>query len=96
MGCYIDNSTEIREVVTDIKIREGKFEDLYITIKYGTKKKAEYIIYNDSEFTIEHIKKTIDEINNFDNLTINECSEKNYLLIMIDGKKSIKVTGKKI
>ena len=96
MAYFIDNPPEVGEVIANVVIRDGKYEDLYLTIKHGARKKAEYVIHSDSRFTVQDVKKAIDSRNSYDDIMINEYSERNYLFITIGENNSMQVTGKRI
>lgn len=57
MGYFIDNPPTISEIVAEIKTRDVKYKDLYLTVKTGIRKITKYIIHNDERFTVECIKK---------------------------------------
>ena len=95
MGNFIDNPPVIREIKTEIKTRDNKYKDLYLTIKTGIRKTTNYIIHSDDRFKVEDVKKKIDNKLESEDLEINEYSERKYLYITV-GNNTMQVTGKKL
>lgn len=95
MGKFIDSPPTIREIKTEIKARGDGYQDLYLTIKTGTRKITKYIIHNDKNYNIEYVKNKIDNKLDSEDLQISEYKERFYLYIRI-GNTKIDVSGRKL
>ncbi len=96
MAKFNTMNSNISEIKTEIKIRDEKYKDLYLTLTLENGKNINYIMHNDTRATVEEIKQYIDSkpVNN--NLKISEFKERDYLFLDNKMGKTIQVTGKKI
>lgn len=96
MAKFNTMNSNISEIKTEIKIRDEKYKDLYLTLTLENGKNINYIMHNDTRATVEEIKQYIDSkpVNN--NLKIIEYKERNYLFLDNKMGRTIQVTGKKL
>lgn len=96
MADFIENPIDIKSINTEIKIRDNKYKDLYLTINASDGNCTKYMIHSDSRFNVEEIQKKIKDKPENKDLKISEYKERSYLFIDTGDGKSIQVTGRKI
>ncbi len=96
MAKFNTMNSNISEIKTEIKIRDEKYKDLYLTLTLENGKNINYIMHNDTRATVEEIKYYIDSKPVHNNLKIREYKERDYLFLDNCKDGQIQVTGKKI
>ncbi|MDK2050571.1 hypothetical protein [Aliarcobacter butzleri] len=98
MGNFIENPLQISKIDTIIKTRYSNmgnfYDDLFLTVYFGFRKKRDYIIHSDLNYTVNQIKNIIDNRLDSDDVMISE-SDRKYLYLRVGGNGVHRITGRR-